>query len=170
MPCCILVELDHRLMRCGRRECKSSGVPKMSEFKLPNAITLFSQEKTTITSLWTVYVVATFAAAGYGISDANLNCLTASAVTFGFSTFSFGHWQLLRQSLEINIIIEKDVRNAIDRDQDNPFKSSIKVLIANANPIWVSRTFHLFVDLSVILSIWSRVSGCAAKIFGIFGI
>jgi hypothetical protein len=137
----------------------------MSEFKLPNAITLFSQEKTTITNLWTVYVAATFAAAGYGFSGPPLNCLTAIAVTF--SAFSFGNWKLLKQSLEINIIIKKDVRDAIDGDQDNQFKSSIELLVANANPLWVSRTIHLFIDLCVIVSIWSRVSGCAAKLFGI---
>ncbi len=140
----------------------------MSEFKLPDAITLFSQEKTTITNLWTVYVVATFAAAGYGFSDhPSLNCLTAVAVTFGFSAFSFGHWKLLKQSLDINIILQNDVRDAIKGDQDNQFKSSIEVLVANANPLWVSRTIHLFIDLCVIVSIWSRVSEPAAKLFGI---
>ena len=79
----------------------------------------------------------------------------------------FGNWKLLKQSLEINIIIQNDVRDAIGGDRDNRFKSSIELLVANANPLWVSRTIHLFIDLCVIVSIWSRVSGCAAKLFGI---
>jgi len=40
----------------------------MAKYELSDAVTLFTAEATTINSLWTVYVVATFAAAGYGIS------------------------------------------------------------------------------------------------------
>ncbi|MGQ0446283.1 MAG: hypothetical protein ACT4O2_14455 [Beijerinckiaceae bacterium] len=132
----------------------------MSEFKLPTAIPLFSQEKTTITSLWTVYVAATFAAAGYGFSG-TLNCPTAIAVTVGFLAFASGHFVLLKQSVDLSLKIKGDVKNAIDADQEKQFKSSIKGLVDNANPPWVSLTAHLIIDLCVIVSIWSRVTGCA---------
>lgn len=139
----------------------------MSEFKLPNAVSLFSQEKTTITSLWTVYVAATFAAAGYGFSADRLNVFTASAVTLGFSAFAFGNWKLLKQSLTINKDLQKTIRAAVACDQDKQFESSLKVLIDNANPIWVSLMIHLFIDSCVIVAIWTRVKVVADKIFGI---
>ena len=40
----------------------------MDKFELNHAVTLFTQQTTTINSLWTVYVAATFAAAGYGFT------------------------------------------------------------------------------------------------------
>ncbi len=136
----------------------------MSEFKLPNAVVLFSQEKITITNLWTVYVVATFAAAGYGFSAAPLNTFTATAVTIGFTAFVFGNWKLLKQSLIINKALQLDIRAAVASDLDNEFKSSIEALVARANPPWVSLTVHLFIDACVIAALWTRVPAIAAQL------
>jgi hypothetical protein len=129
----------------------------MSEFKLPNAVTLFSQEKTTITSLWTVYAAATFAAAGYGLSTPSLNAFSASAITVGFAAFAFGNWKLLKQSLTINRTLRDDILTALVSDSDNQFRSSIKALVGRANPPWISFTIHLLIDLCVIVALWSRM-------------
>jgi hypothetical protein len=74
----------------------------MSKFDLPNAVTLFTQNVTSINSLWTVYVFATFALAGYGLSAPTIEIETAIVVTAGFWAFAFGHWKLLKQALVIN--------------------------------------------------------------------
>src|ERR1700754_4957980 len=112
----------------------------MDKFELNHAVTLFTQQTTTITSLWTVYVVATFAAAGYGISASALTPCVAAAVTLGFSLFAFGNWKLLKQGLNINQQLQKDISEFIKSSASNhPFKPSIETLIATANPPWISR-------------------------------
>ena len=45
----------------------------MSKFELSHAVALFSQQTVVINNLWQVYVVATFAAAGFGISVSSLS-------------------------------------------------------------------------------------------------
>ena len=60
----------------------------MDKFELNHAVTLFTQQTTTINSLWTVYVAATFAAAGYGFTASPLPPVIAAAVTVGFLAFA----------------------------------------------------------------------------------
>jgi hypothetical protein len=128
----------------------------MSKFELSDAVTLFSQETATINSLWTVYVVATFAATAYGYSAPTFSAVQAGAVTFGFVAFAFGNWKLLRQGLIINLELKDEILSAVSSDSGNQFQSSIKKLAATANPTWISRLIHLFIDACVIVAIWSR--------------
>ena len=138
----------------------------MDKFELNHAVTLFTQETTTINSLWTVYVAATFAAAGYGFSYSPLQSQIALAVTIGFLAFAVGNWKLLKQGLTINQQLQKDISKflACKASEDpfrpsieNPFRLSIEKLIATANPTWISRLIHLLIDGCVVIAIWSRV-------------
>src|SRR5258705_13143557 len=79
----------------------------MDKFELNHAVTLFTQQTTTINSLWTVYVAATFAAAGYGFAASPLPPVIASAVTVVFLSFAFGNCKLLRQGFRINLQLQK---------------------------------------------------------------
>jgi hypothetical protein len=151
---------------CRRPSLQGNGVCEMSNFELSNAITLFSQEKIAITHLWTVYVVATFAAAGFGFAGAPLNALTATAVTIGFSVFAFGNWKLLKQSLVISRVLRQDILAAIAADSDPAFKSSIEALVDRANPPWISFCIHLFIDTCVFVALWTRVPQVSQKLFG----
>jgi hypothetical protein len=134
----------------------------MSKFELSNAVTLFTQQTTTINSLWTVYVAATFAAAGYGFSASSLTVVQAGAVTLGFSAFAFGNWQLLMQGLSITRVLGSEIKSAVSSDTGNQFKSSIKALAVTANPPWVSGFIHLFIDACVIVALWTRVPEAVA--------
>jgi hypothetical protein len=148
-----------RVHAATRNSAIPSGVDNMPEFKLPDSVNLFSQEKTAIANLWTVYVAATFAAAGYGFSAERLTLATATALTLGYSAFALGHWSLLEQSLTISSRLKGDIRSAIAGDSEKPFKSSIEALVNRANPVWVSRTIHLVIDACVIVIIWARIFG-----------
>ena len=75
----------------------------MDKFELNHAVTLFTQQTTTINSLWTVYVAATFAAAGYGFAASPIPPVIAAAVTVGFLAFAFGNWKLLSFCVVISL-------------------------------------------------------------------
>jgi hypothetical protein len=130
----------------------------MDKFELNHAITLFTQQTTTINSLWTVYVAATFAAAGYGFSASPLSPVIAAAVTVGFLAFAVGNWKLLRQGLRINRQLQKDISEfTAHTASDHAFRPSVERLIATANPPWISLVIHLLIDFCVVVSLWSRV-------------
>jgi len=131
----------------------------MSDFNISHAIALFSQEKTTITSLWTVYMIATFAAAGYGLAGTPLNCSTALAVTIGFLAFAVGHWQLLSQSLAVSETLKTEIRGALTSEPNSQFKSSIEVLVGKTSPLWYALATHLFIDTCCFAALWTRVVG-----------
>ncbi|WP_057835056.1 hypothetical protein [Bradyrhizobium jicamae] len=136
----------------------SLGQSTMDKFELNHAVSLFTQQTTTINSLWTVYVAATFAAAGYGFSVSPLSPIIAGAVTLGFLVFTFGNWKLLKQGLQINRQLQKDITDFIQSAaESNPFKLSIKKLVSTANPPWISLVIHLWIDFCVVAALWSRV-------------
>jgi hypothetical protein len=129
----------------------------MSDFKLTDAVTLFSQEATAISSLWTVYVAATFAAAGYGFTATDSSVVQATALTLGFSAFAIGHWSLLNQALSISTTLRNEILSALSSDPKNQFKSSIEALAGTANPPRVSLVIHLLIDACVIVILWAHV-------------
>lgn len=130
----------------------------MEKFEIQHAVTLFTTQTTNIISLWTVYVVAAWAAAGYGLSASPLNSIIAGVITIGFSAFTYGHWTLVKQALRTNLSLKKSINAFIDSSATgcDAFKDSLKDLTRTANPFWVSRVAHLVVDICVISAIWSR--------------
>jgi hypothetical protein len=70
------------LLMGGGSDVQDSRV-SVEKFELNNAVRLFAQQTTTINSLWTVYVAATFAAAGYCFTASPLSP-TCPAVTLDF--------------------------------------------------------------------------------------
>jgi hypothetical protein len=131
----------------------------MSKFDLPNAVTLFTQNVTSINSLWTVYVFATFALAGYGLSAPTIEIEIAIVVTAGFWAFAFGHWKLLKQALVINRSLSVEISQALTTSEegDNQFRGSFRHLSAMANPPLVSLAIHLLIDLCCTLALWTRL-------------
>jgi hypothetical protein len=106
-----------------------SGAIKMDKFELNHAVTLFTQQTTTINSLWTVYVAATFAAAGYGFTASPLQPKIALAVTIGFLAFAFGNWKLLKQGLTINQQLQKDISEFLASQEDVVHKIGLADII-----------------------------------------
>jgi hypothetical protein len=132
---------------------------QVDRFELNHAVGLFTQQTTTINGLWTVYGAATFAAAGYGFSASPLPPIIATAVTLGFLAFAFGNWKLLKQGLRINRQLKNDISTFMSSKPGcNPFDLSIKELISTANPPWISLAIHIFIDVCVVVALWSHAN------------
>lgn len=104
-------------------------------------------------NLWTVFVVATFAAAGFGASG-DLSFWVALAVTIGFCLFAGGHLALLRQTLRVVEAIRCDLEKIPLAGTLLP--ETLKESAANPNPLPKSTIIHLGIDLCVLVAIWWR--------------
>jgi hypothetical protein len=129
----------------------------MAKFELSDAVKLFTDGASAINNLWAVYVVATFAAAGYGVAASKPNIVQAIVVALGFSAFALGNWSLLRQSLTLNRALKGEILSVVASDPSNQFKASLAKLAATANPPWISLAFHIFIDGCVIIALLSDV-------------
>jgi hypothetical protein len=142
----------------------------MAEFKLPDAVELFSEQSTNITSLWTVYVVATFAAAGYSVAFQDNGFVperwVVYAVTAGFLAFTIGHMALIKQALVTCQTLAADIRAYLAKDDTNQevkFKTSLNYLTTTANPLKWSMIAHGIIDLCVIVALLAPLFSPVAK-------
>jgi hypothetical protein len=128
----------------------------MREFDLSDAVASFSQHTSSIGTLWGIYVAATFAAAGFGISlGDSFTPLIAVFLGIGFLSFAWGHWHLLRQHLAIQDALREDILADLARsDPDSgPFTRSIRSICDNRSNLLWSTAAHVAIDLCVILII-----------------
>jgi hypothetical protein len=132
------------------------------EYGLSDAVDLFSQQAAIVINLWTVYVVATFATAGFAVSSNKpLNTYILIFVTIGFWLFAIGHLQLLRQSLHVIENLRYDIKEILANLKNNPsfyFESSIQNLIETANPPWISTSIHIAIDVCATAALWIQGS------------
>ena len=139
----------------------------MTQFDISHAVQLFSDNTDTINNLWGIYVVATFAAAGFGASSKHISIGTAIVVTIGFWAFALGHLSLLTQALNLNLQLEMDISSALGSDPDGagPFKPTIQYLAGSADPPWISVSIHLLIDVCATAAMWSgtRVGALLAR-------
>ena len=130
----------------------------MAKFDVVHGVQLFSENTGTINNLWGIYVVATFAAAGFGASSESISIGTAIVVTVGFWAFALGHLRLLVQALNLNRRLAADIMGVLREghaDDAGPFKPSIQYLARTANPPWISIAIHLLIDGCATAAMWS---------------
>jgi len=129
-------------------------------YELKDAVALFVQQTTIINNLWTVYVVATFAIAGFGVSaGAQLTKSVAVMVTVGFWAFTLGHGSLLFQALSINQKLMSEISSTLlTTDPSFRFRSSLDYLSKTANLPLVSMAIHLLIDVCATTALWTRVN------------
>lgn len=132
----------------------------MRKYELPDAVGLFSQHTSIINGLWTVYVAATFTAAGFGASGRDISVTASLAITVGFWAFTLGHLHLLRQALSINRSLGREINSALASDTDAmdcQFRSSIQRLATTVTLPWTPIVIHLLIDVCVTIALWARV-------------
>lgn len=129
----------------------------MAKFDVVHAVQLFSENTGTINNLWGLYIVATFAAAGFGASSDSISIGAAIVVTVGFWAFALGHLQLLVQALNLNRRLKTDISVALLEGAEDAgrFMPSIRYLISTANPPWISISIHLLIDVCATAALWS---------------
>lgn len=132
----------------------------MPSFDLPNLVDLFTKEVAIVNGLWTIYVAATFAAAGVGFSSkAELPLVARLAITLGFWAFTLGHLHLLRQGLRIAESVGRSMLAIVNAESGGLAGDSAKVLrelAGTANRPWSNTAIHLLIDVCVTVSIWAR--------------
>ena len=117
------------------------------------SLALYAQQMTAMHNLWAVYVVATFAAAGFG-SSADFGMAAAVAVSVGFWLFALGHLALLRQTL---IILERTRRDLANLGPSAFALGRTWLAMRRiGNPVWIAVAVHLGIDLCVTAAIWSE--------------
>lgn len=121
--------------------------------KAVSLLALRADLQSTMHNLWTVYVVATFAAAGFG-SSGDRSFIVAVAVTIGFWLFTCGHLALLRQTLLVVEAIRLDLAEV--KLPNTLLPRTLKESAGNANPLLNSTLIHLGIDLCVTAAIWAR--------------
>jgi hypothetical protein len=126
-------------------------------YGIADATALFSQQTSIMNGLWAVYVAATFAIAGFGISVAGMLPSTALAVTLGFRVFALGHLSLLRQTLRILSVIRSDISQAIEFNSPKIFNETLNRVVRTNNPLWISTSAHLIIDVCATAALWSRL-------------
>jgi hypothetical protein len=137
----------------------------LDNYKLLDAVSLFSQQITIVNNLWTVYVVATFAAAGFGASSLpsyqhNTSLLITIGLSIGYWAFTLGHFRLLMQALSIKNQLKLDIADHLAtgiNDNGIPFRNSLLCLINTVNPPWIVVCIHIVIDLCVTFIIWIRI-------------
>jgi len=121
---------------------------------------LFVQQNGLMHSLWSIYVVATFAAAGLAASAHTLPAGVAAAATIGFWLFALGHMTLLRQALAMAEATRLDLGSAASDAEANGAAALPLTLAAMRrirNPLWIALTVHLAIDLCVTAILWLAV-------------
>jgi hypothetical protein len=90
----------------------------MPKYELSDAIDLFSQQSTNITSLWTVYVVLPLPPPdnSVAIRDNTFVSVVISYITFVLFYFILYHLILLIQALSINLKLSNDIDTCISSD------------------------------------------------------
>ena len=142
-------------------ECSKSGPEDGSSsikpYGLADATGLFSQQTSTMNGLWAVYVAATFAIAGFGISSQKMNWHVALAVTIGFWVFTLGHLALMRQTLRILIDLRGELGEVLQANPSVGFPKTLARVVQTNNPLWISTSAHFIIDICATGALWSRL-------------
>ena len=132
----------------------------MTNYELPKAVDLFTHQVTTANNLWTVFVAATFAAAGFGTSLGTDNLAGRVAITIGFWAFALGHLRLLLQALGIL----KSLGTAIASFVQTSFQTTLgghefglplQRLASSTNRPRSAAAVHLVIDTCVTAAVWA---------------
>ena len=134
----------------------------MQDFDLSDAVENFTHHSSSIGTLWGIYVAATFAGAGFGISlEENFTYPLAAFLSIGFLAFTIGHWHLLRQHIDIQADLRADILAYLDKagPDSGPFAKSIRSICRNSSKLGASRLAHIVIDICVLLLVWSLAAG-----------
>jgi hypothetical protein len=131
--------------------------PLEEPISLNDAVGYFSQHAGRITALWTVFVAATFTAAGFnGLSDPEFGGAERVFLTIGYCAFSAGHWSLLNHCIKVSNTISGEIMRQLESSKTGAFQESVRSIVKHRSSFWYSLISHLVIDACVILIIWFR--------------
>lgn len=127
------------------------------KFDVSSAANQIALQNAAITQLWTVYVAANFAMAGFAFaSEDALPIPVKVAVTVGFWAFALGHLALLRQTLRTAWAYAEELKAAITTypPQAGGFQVSLWTSALSANRTHNSVAAHLLIDCCSTAALW----------------
>lgn len=133
----------------------------MRDFNLSHAVATYSSYGGSLNSLWGLYIVATFAAAGFGASmKEQFNTGTASLMTIAFLAFTAAHLSALMANLRIQKAISAEVLERMGGTSKvtTDFPATVRAVVGRTPSRAASIAVHLIIDACVIAVIWASVS------------
>jgi len=129
----------------------------MREFNLSHAVSAYSTYASAMNSLWGLYIVATFSAAGFGATmGRRFTTDIALILTIAYLAFAAGHLRALMVTLNRQKIIAAEVIEQLQAGGETltPYPRSIAAITAKAlspTAIWV---IHLTIDACIVGVMW----------------
>ncbi|MBV9931908.1 MAG: hypothetical protein JO013_13320 [Alphaproteobacteria bacterium] len=139
----------------------AAGAGAASGVDVPAVAALFVQQSGLMHSLWAIYVVATFAAAGLAASAHTLPAWVAALATLGFWLFTLGHMSLLKQALAMLEATRADLALLAAKPGAAAREAGLGGTVATMrdirDPYWIALVAHLGIDLCVTGILWYAV-------------
>lgn len=135
-------------MRVGIITCLELKIGKtMEQFDEKTLIDFHQNNGNKQVHLWTMYVVATMAAAGFGVATTGkLNIWVAIMACFGFLTFTIGHAWMIYYALNVQASIENQMKKT-DLNESNEIN---KAMIHNSLNWKGALCTHIPIDMFVL--------------------
>jgi hypothetical protein len=133
----------------------------MREYNLANAVETFSTYSGLLTTLWGLYIAATFAAAGFGATmNDDFTPRTALLMTVAFLAFTAAH---LRGIMVVDKGLMTIRAEILTRLQSGPgeitdYPQTVAAALSTALSPAASIAVHVVIDLCVVAVLWSSIS------------
>jgi hypothetical protein len=133
----------------------------MREYNLANAVGTFSTYSAMLTTLWGLYIAATFAAAGFGASmNDDFTPRTALLMTVAFLAFAAAH---LRGIMVIDrglVSIRAEILGRLEAEPDGitDYPRTVTAALTIALSPAASCAVHVVIDICVVAVLWSSIS------------
>lgn len=134
----------------------------MGEFNLTQAVSVASTYVTTLNSLWSLFVVASFAAAGFGASmEDTFGWWTAAFLIVAYGTFAGAHLRVTAVTTRKLIVIADEVRARLKADPKRftDYPRSAEAILDNSLDLRAVVAIHLTIDACVVAIILASVRG-----------
>lgn len=131
----------------------------MRDFNLSHALSTFSTYVGALNSLWGLYIVATFAAAGFGASmKEQFNTGTAALMSIAFLAFTAAHLVAVMSNLRVQKAIAAEVLKRLADPETTDFPATVGAVVGRTPSRGAMLAVHLTIDACVIAVIWASVS------------
>src|SRR5215213_3562876 len=120
----------------------------MRDFNLSNAVSTFSTYVASMNSLWGLYIVATFAAAGFGASmKEQFTTWTASLMTIAYLAFAAAHLLGLMVNLKVQKAISAEVLERLGASKETTdFPATVGAVVGRTPSRTAMLAVHLIID------------------------
>jgi hypothetical protein len=130
----------------------------MREFDLSHAVSTFATHSGRLSSLWGLYIAATFAGAGFGAKE-QFAMRPAALLTLGFLAFAMAHLRATMSVLKTLVAIRGEVLGRLESapSEITDYPQTIRAAMGLALSPSASLAMHFAIDACVVAVIWAGV-------------